>query len=306
MKKPFKAYFAERGSRAAEQTNAEAGFTLVELLAILAVVALTVPVLARGVNRQGVRGESVRCLNNLRQLTVVWALYAADNSGKVANNFGVSETMATINSGTLVNWANNVMSWDTSQLNTNQDLLRKGVWGPYLNGRIGLYQCPADRYLSPVQTAAGWTQRTRSISMNSVFGRFSSASTGDPTATGLNWAFPQYRQYLTQAAVPKPAKTWLLVEEHPDSINDGYYVNNPSQHNWQDIPASYHDASCGFAFSDGHVEMRHWLSQASRYPVQYFYPTTRTFDTAGQADYAWYLERTGYVLVSTGQGAFNY
>jgi prepilin-type N-terminal cleavage/methylation domain-containing protein/prepilin-type processing-associated H-X9-DG protein len=283
-----------------------AGFTLVELLAVLAVLALMVPALALGLNKQRPRGQSIQCLNNLRQFTVIWTLYSADNSGRVPNNFGVAETLNTISDGTLGNWANDVMSWDNNQLNTNLDVLTRGALGPYLNGNVSLYKCPADRYLSPAQSAAGWTQRSRSISMNSVFGRFSTSSSGDPTANGLNWAFPQYLQYLTQTAVPKPAKTWLLLDEQPDSINDGYFVNTPTVHNWQDIPAAFHNGSCGFSFSDGHAEMRLWLSQTSRYPVQYFYPAQRPFDAAGQADFAWYLERTGYVLASTGQGAFGY
>lgn len=283
-----------------------AGFTLIELLAVFAVLALVVPVLALGANRQRPRGQSIQCLNNLRQFTAIWMMYAADNSGKVVGNFGVAETQSAINNGTLSTWANNIMSWDTNQLNTNQSVLGRGVLGPYLNGKFSLYKCPADRYVSPAQAAAGWTARSRSISMNSVFGRFSTSSAGDPTASGLNWAFQQYRQYLTQAAVPKPAKTWLVLDEQPDSINDGYFVNNPTAQSWQDFPTAFHNGSCGISFADGHAEMRLWLSATSRYPVQYFYPAQRPFDAAGRTDFAWYLERTGYVSASTGQGAFGY
>ena len=39
------------------------------------------------------------------------------------------------------------------------------------------------------------------------------------------------------------------------SINDGYFVNNPAQNTWQDIPASYHNGACGFSFADGHAEL---------------------------------------------------
>ena len=61
--------------------------------------------------------------------------------------------------------------------------------------------------------------------MNSTFGRFSDGN--DSTAQGKNWGFPQYKQFLKYTEVLRPAKTWLFIDEHPDSINDGYFINNP-------------------------------------------------------------------------------
>ena len=134
----------------------------------------------------------------------------------------------------------------------------------------------------------------------------SDAESGDYTYQGKNWGFPQYIQYLKQSSVPKAAKTWLFLDEHPDSINDGYYITNPTDSHWDDIPASYHGGACGFAFADGHSEIRKWLSRASIYPVQFAYPASpTTFDAAGRMDYSWYLERTGYVTTG-GQTMFGY
>jgi len=140
--------------------------------------------------------------------------------------------------------------------------------------------------------------------MNSVFGRFGSGN--DPTASGVNWAFTQYAQYLKQTSVPKPMKTWLLIGEHPDSINDGYFVNNPVLLNWQDIPASYHNGGCSLSFADGHTEIKRWQSPTSWYRVQFSYPATKSFDSLGRIDYAWYLSRTGYTDAKTRQPMFNY
>jgi len=71
------------------------------------------------------------------------------------------------------------------------------------------------RYLSePAQIAADWTARARSFSMNSFFGLFS-ASASDPTASGRNWAFSNYRQWLKIAEVIKPTSTWLFIDELP-------------------------------------------------------------------------------------------
>jgi len=40
--------------------------------------------------------------------------------------------------------------------------------------------------------------------------------------------------------------------------------------------------------------------------VQYSYPANRTFDAPGRADFAWYLERTGYIQASTGKPMYGY
>src|SRR5260221_8637883 len=130
-------------------------------------------------------------------------------------------------------------------MNTNTFLLRVGQLAPSLNGNISVFKCPADNYLSSLQRRVGWTARTRSISMSSVFGRFSAADANDPTARGLNW-LPQFAQYLTLPRVPKPSKTWVVLDEHPDSINDGWFIVTPGAYNWGDIPASYHNGGCGF------------------------------------------------------------
>ena len=55
------------------------------------------------------------------------------------------------------------------------------------------------------------------------------------------------------------------------------------------------------------MHRRKWRSNASKYTaVQYYYPTTQPFDAAGKADFAWYLERTGYVQASNGQPMYGY
>jgi prepilin-type processing-associated H-X9-DG protein len=106
--------------------------------------------------------------------------------------------------------------------------------------------------------------------------------------------------------VPAPGKTWLVLDEHPDSINDGYFINNPDAGAWQDIPASYHNGACGFSFADGHSEIKKWLSRSSKYTaVKYAYPTIVNFDANGRGDFNWYKERTGYVLLN-GTRQYNY
>lgn len=125
--------------------------------------------------------------------------------------------------------------------------------------------------------------------MNSFFGRFSIGN--DSTKDGRNWGFPDRIQFLKQSQVPSPAKTWLTLDEHPDSINDGYFINNPDASAWQDIPASYHNGACGFSFADGHAEIRKWVDPRTVQPVK-FYDMPLNVASPNNADVIWLAERT--------------
>ncbi len=74
-----------------------------------------------------------------------------------------------------------------------------------------------------------------------------------------------YRK-TTDMMYPGPATTWVLVDERSDSINDGIAVVGMQGFSPQagvswgivDYPASYHGLSGGYAFADGHSELRRW------------------------------------------------
>ena len=291
---------------AAEQRSA---FTIVELVVLVALGLFLSLLLFPALARTKPNSTAAQCLNNLRQFTTAWIMYSSDSQDRVPNNFGVNDTFVEMQRGTLGNWANNVMTWSagtsvSDRSNTNVHWVANGVLGKYLADPVRVYRCPADTFLSSPQIAVGYQARLRSISMNSVFGRYSPGN--DSTAQGLNEFFPQYLQYLKQTTVPKPAKTWLVLDEHPDSINDGYFLNNTSATSWGDIPASYHNGACGFAFTDGHSELKRWQSRTAIYPVRFTYGPVASFDALGRLDFAWYLEHTGYVAAGTGLSAFGY
>ncbi len=70
--------------------------------------------------------------------------------------------------------------------------------------------------------------------------------------------FYTYRKY-SEIVQPSPSQVFVFLDEHPDSIGDGYFlVFLDRKFLWANLPANYHNGACGFSFADGHGEIRKW------------------------------------------------
>jgi prepilin-type N-terminal cleavage/methylation domain-containing protein/prepilin-type processing-associated H-X9-DG protein len=239
------------------------GFTLIELLTVIVVIAilaaLLLPVLAAAKSK----GYAISCLSNERQLMLASMVYVADFNDALPYNLGAAEIRNLEAQGQYLNWSTPVMSWELDSDNTNSVLLTQGGLGPYASSAARLYRCPSDSALSDIQVQAGWTARVRSISMNAMVG-----NAGQFLAAGANVNNPDYQQFLKLGQIPKPAQIFVLTEEHPDSINDGYFLNKPDSMQWMDLPASYHNGAANLAFADGHLETHKWRLASTKPPAR--------------------------------------
>lgn len=269
------------------------GFTRLDLGAVCGVCAVVaVFVVFPRTVRAGLEGNATVCLNNLRRMGLAWTLYASDNQGRVVNNFGLGETQSEVGQKTYRNWSHSMLDWTIAGSNTNTALVAKGKLVPYHDNDIAVLRCPSDTFVSPQQKSRGWTGRVRSYSMNGFMG-LTSPSPSDPSGKGDNSFAPGYRQFLHDSAIPSPMETMVFVEEHPDSINDGYFINSPTvSSQWVDLPASYHDGGGGgVGFADGSAVIRLWQSATTKFPVKFNYPFSTAIPSAQRADYRWVVER---------------
>jgi len=263
------------------QRSEAGGFTLIELLVVIAIIAILAGLILPVLSKAKGKGHAIKCMNNGRQLTLAWLGYATDHEDVLVGNPG---------------WVGGAMSWAAHP--DNIDILKltdiaQSALAPHL-GSAGVYKCPADKLTAPNG------ERVRSFAMNAALGGKADVTQNQqPDRDFIN------ATKLGELLTPPPTDVFVVVDEHPDSINDATFHVIPglslANAKWRDLPASYHyGGGANFSYADGHSEIKIWRDGRTKQAMKRSYKwwvggnDTTHFQVPASVDYQWISDRMPY------------
>ena len=230
--------------RTAQPWNRRA-FTLIELLGVIAIIALLLAIFIPVVQAVRERGQRAVCLSNLRQLTLAWVTYADEHDGKLASG----------HAATIGGWAGLAFSYPPS----HADFFRnneKGTLWPYLQD-LKVYRCPRARaghlltyaMVSSANHHGGWPTGTF----------IPDSEDGKPTDRVMRARNTVLRlTRLTDITTPGPAQRAVFLDRGQTPSTIDFWVNYVYPSWSYCAPPIHHAGGMTLSMADGHTEYWKW------------------------------------------------
>jgi prepilin-type N-terminal cleavage/methylation domain-containing protein/prepilin-type processing-associated H-X9-DG protein len=234
------------------------GFTLVELLVVIGIIALLISILLPSLSKAREQGNAIKCASNLRQIGQAFVMYANNNKGGIP--------FTSWNDGTQM-FAEDWLWWQAARF----DRIEESAIQPYIGfkqGHLEIFRCPSDQFdagRKPNSAVCGPYNFSYSMNMW-IAGGATNALNITPLPPN-----PMVAKKITQ--VINPTDKVMLLEEDDSTIDDGMGLiwrlsgtlnllslrHNLSKKRDSDVstaavPVPNPDGRGNVVFCDGHVE----------------------------------------------------
>ena len=278
-------------------------FTLIELLVVIAIIGILAAMLMPVLSRAKQRAQGTLCLDNGKQLMTAIHLYIAENNDFYPPNPDDGNTVPDHN------WCSGQAGIGGPQ-EFNPDVLldpNLSLLINYLSRITSVFHCPGDKrqgvyqgtnpqFLGKIIPAA------RTFSMSQAVGTICQGfdqgnGHSGPPKLSVNGPWldntdghrrnSPWRTFgkMSDAGPPSPSDLWVLVDEDPNGLNDAAFAVTMVGAEWHDLPGTYHNIGCGFAFADGHSETHRWLYRSVK-------EQGNVADSNDDADWRWVTAHT--------------
>jgi prepilin-type N-terminal cleavage/methylation domain-containing protein len=262
-------------------------FTLIELLIVIAIIAILAALLLPALANAKSQAHRAVCMSNERQMVTAWTIYAGDNNERLVSNGG--DLATTSNVPHL--WVHGGNHGTPDTLTNHLYLVAQNfaLFASLLPG-YSIYKCPGDQTIWPYWTTSGqlnMVPEIRSYAMNSYLAMDNYIL---PLNTNVN-----FRMYwkLSRVNADGAANRFVFSDVNPGNICTPAFGVDMTLSYWIHYPSGMHNRRGVLSFADSHVELHHWVNPLTLPQLN----STGSYighgaSAYGNEDLAWIAERT--------------
>ena len=214
--------------------RSRSGFTLVELLVVIGIIALLISILLPALGQARQQAQAIACASNMRQLYYATVSYCAENKDRLPKAAALQTPEGD------ANYMYSFVVPQTGVASFKQGSIYKFI-SPSIDIRARVMKCPGDNEELPRLGSRVDIQRNFSYSYNiqvnyTNFGRTTNITAKSPT--------------LKLGQILHPANKILIFEERAPNDGECYILYN----DLDDIASERHGHMGNHMFADGHIE----------------------------------------------------